>query len=35
MIGKLLEEARDKAMDHVKDQATAAAKMMFGTFFGR
>ena len=34
MIGKLLEEARDKAVDHVKDQATAA-KGMFGKFFGR
>ncbi len=35
MITKLLGEARDKAMGAVKDQAAAAAKGMFGKFFGR
>jgi hypothetical protein len=35
MITKLAEEARVKAMGAVKDQAAAAAKGMFGKFFGR
>jgi hypothetical protein len=35
MITKLLGEAKDKAMGAVKDQAAAAAKGMFGKFFGR
>jgi len=35
MITKLAEEARAKAMGAVKDQAAAAAKGMFGKFFGR
>jgi len=35
MITKLAEEARVKAMGAVKDQAVAAAKGMFGKFFGR
>jgi hypothetical protein len=35
MIGKLLEEARSQAVDHVKDQAATAAKGLFGRFFGR
>lgn len=35
MITKLAEEARAKAMSAVKDQAAAAAKGMFGKFFGR
>ena len=35
MITKLLGEAKDRAMGAVKDQAAAAAKGMFGKFFGR
>jgi NADPH-dependent curcumin reductase CurA len=35
MITKLAEEARVKAMGAVKEQAAAAAKGMFGKFFGR
>lgn len=35
MISKLLGEAREQAMGVVKDQATAAAKGIFGKFFGR
>ena len=35
MITKLLGEAKDKAMGAVKDQAAAAAKGIFGKFFGR
>jgi uncharacterized protein YidB (DUF937 family) len=35
MIEKLVESAKDKAMDHVKDQASQAAKGVFGKFFGR
>jgi hypothetical protein len=34
MIEKLLEAAKDKTMDHVKDQASQAAKGVFGKFFG-
>jgi uncharacterized protein YidB (DUF937 family) len=35
MIVKLLDTAKDQAVDHMKDQATQAAKGMFGKFFGR
>ena len=35
MITKLLDEARQQAMGAVKNQAAAAAKGMFGKFFGR
>ena len=35
MITKLLSEAREQAMSAVKEQAAAAAKGMFGRFFGR
>ena len=35
MIVKLLDTAKDKAVDHMKGQATQAAKGMFGKFFGR
>jgi hypothetical protein len=35
MIVKLLDNAKDQAVDAMKDQATQAAKGMFGKFFGR
>ena len=35
MITKLLDEAKSQAVDHVKEQASNAAKSMFGKFFGR
>ena len=35
MIVKLLDRAKDAGVDYVKDQATQAAKGMFGKFFGR
>ena len=35
MITKLLDEAKNTAVDHVKEQAASAAKNMFGKFFGR
>lgn len=35
MISKLLGEAREKAVDHVKEQASAAAKGFLGKLFGR
>lgn len=35
MITKLLGEAREKAVDHVKEQASAAAKGFLGKLFGR
>lgn len=35
MFSKLAEDARSQAVDHVKEQASAAAKNMFGKFFGR
>jgi hypothetical protein len=35
MIVKLLDSAKDAAVDHVKDQATQAAKGMFAKFLGR
>lgn len=35
MITKLLDDAKAKAIDHVKAEATNAAKSMFGKFFGR
>lgn len=35
MVSNLAEEARSKAVDHVKEQAASAAKGMFGKFFGR
>jgi len=35
MIVKLLDNAKDAAVDHVKDQASQAAKGMFSKFLGR
>jgi hypothetical protein len=35
MIVKLLDSAKDAAVDQVKDQATQAAKGMFAKFLGR
>ncbi len=35
MIVKLLDNAKDAAVDHVKGQAADAAKGMFGKFLGR
>ena len=35
MLVKLLDNAKDAAVDHVKDQATLAAKGMFAKFMGR
>jgi hypothetical protein len=35
MIVKLLDNAKDAAVDHVKDQAAQAAKGMSGKFLGR
>ncbi len=35
MLVKLLDNAKDAAVDHVKDQATLAAKVMFENFMGR
>jgi hypothetical protein len=35
MLVKLLDNAKDAAVDHVKDQATQAAKGMFAKFLGR
>jgi hypothetical protein len=35
MIVKLLDNAKDAAVDHVKGQAAEAAKGMFGKFLGR
>jgi hypothetical protein len=35
MLVKLLDNAKDAAVDHVKDQATQAAKGMFAKFMGR
>jgi hypothetical protein len=35
MMVKLLDNAKDAAVDHVKDQAAQAAKGMFGKFLGR
>ena len=35
MIVKLLDSAKDAGVDYMKEQATQAAKGMFGKFFGR
>ena len=35
MLVKLLDNAKDAAVDHVKEQATQAAKGMFAKFMGR
>jgi hypothetical protein len=35
MLVKLLDNAKDAAVDHVKEQATQAAKGMFAKFLGR
>ena len=35
MIVKLLDNAKDQAVDAMKEQGMAAAKGMFGKFFGR
>ena len=35
MIVKLLDSAKDQAVDAMKEQGMAAAKGMFGKFFGR
>lgn len=35
MLVKLLDRAKDASVDYAKEQATAAAKGMFGKFFGR
>jgi hypothetical protein len=35
MMVKLLDNAKDAAVDHVKGQAAEAAKGMFGKFLGR
>jgi hypothetical protein len=35
MITKLIDNAKDQAVDHVKEQTASAAKNIFGKFFGR
>ena len=35
MIVKLLDRAKDQGVEYAKEQATQAAKGMFGKFFGR
>ena len=35
MITKLMDSAKDQGVDYAKEQASAAAKNMFGKFFGR
>jgi hypothetical protein len=35
MIVKLLDRAKDQGVEYAKEQATTAAKGMFGKFFGR